>query len=298
MVILKKTKSRLPEYHLNAKTPFSIKSVPKDSRIVALIITYNPDERLIMCVESLIKAVCNVLIIDNNSTNKIFLANLQPYFKLNYITIIELDVNRGIAGALNYGVDFIKNNFQADYVLTLDQDTILVKKSLIEVIKEVNERFNSVGIIALGTKKTEKPINYREIKYYITSGNLVNLDVFKTLRFREEFFIDQVDIDFDYEVIRSGYKIVIADGPFINHRLGTKVGILHYEPPIRLYYIIRNSTVLLTEKKLPFANYLYQLLFFSFSSLIHDNVIKNARVLIIGFIDGLNRNLGKGPEIL
>ncbi len=265
--------------------------------IVALIVTFNPDERLLRCVYSLAKSVSHVVIVDNNSTNKIFIEKLRSYSELSYLTILELDINKGIAGGLNYGINFIKNNFSREYVLTLDQDTILIENNLDEVIKEANKTFDKIGIIALGTNKIEKEIDYREIKYVITSGNLIRMEVFYNLKFREEFFMDQVDFDFDYEVIKHGYRIVLANGRLIDHRLGTKRGKLSYEPPIRMYYVIRNSTVLLIERKIPLINYAKQILYWTVPSLLHDGGVEYSRIFITALIDGLSRKLGKKLDV-
>ena len=141
--------------------------------------------------------------------------------------------------------------------------------------------------------KTEKSIQYREINNIITSGNLVRAEVFINLQFREEFFMDQVDFDFDYEVRKLGYRIILADGYLIDHRLATRVGKLLYEPQFRMYYIIRNSTVLLIEGKIPITNYLWQIAYWSFSSILHDGIVRFSKIFIVGIIDGLSRKLGK-----
>ena len=187
----------------------------------------------------------------------------------------------------------MQHTFKVDYILTLDQDTILVEKKLLDIIGDANGKFYGIGIIALGTNKTKRTIDYKEIKYVITSGNLVRVEVFNNLKFREEFFMDQVDFDFDYEVRKCGYKIILADGCLIDHRLGIKLRRLVYEPQFRIYYIIRNSTVLLMEGKMPLTNYMSQIAYWSLSSILHDGIVRYSRTLIIGVIDGFSKKLGQ-----
>lgn len=158
---------------------------------------------------------------------------------------------------------------------------------------EVNQRFDKVGIIALGTNKTKKLIDYREVKTMITSGNLVRAEVFNSLKFREEFFMDQVDFDFDYNLRKLGYKIILADGYFIDHRLGTKLGNLPHELLFRVYYIIRNSTVLLMERKLTITEYAFQIAFWSRSTVLHEGIVSYLGTFFIAIIDGISRKLGK-----
>jgi rhamnosyltransferase len=261
--------------------------------ITALIVTFNPDKRLFLSLENVQKIVNRLVIVDNDSSDKSFIGRIKSSFNENFFTILELPRNLGIAGALNYGVEHIKFNLQVDYILTLDQDTIIVQHEIDTVIRNANQRFDRIGIIALGMNKSEKTVNYREIKYVITSGNLVRIDVFNKLKFREEFFMDQVDFDFDYEVRKLGYRIVLADGYLIDHILGIKLGKLAYEPLFRVYYIIRNSTVLLIERKISIIIYASQIARWSISSILHDGIFKYFRTLITGVTDGLSKKLGK-----
>lgn len=263
-----------------------------DNLMVALIVTFNPDQRLLKSVEVLKNSVNYVVIVDNCSTDKSILLKLIEYCKTGFLTVLELNANRGIAGGLNYGVEYLKAKPKVAFVLTLDQDTILVENDLIRIIGEADRRFDNIGIISLGLKKGNSD-EYKEIKHSNTSGNIVRMEVFNTLRFREEFFMDQVDYDFDYEVIKNGYRIVLADWFLIDHKLGVKRGKLIYEPPSRLYYIIRNSTVLLIEKKMSILEYGHQILYWSLSSILHDGIFQYFKILITGLIDGLTRKLGK-----
>ncbi len=265
----------------------------KGDCIIALIVTFNPDERLFASLESVRRVVNQIVIVDNHSSDRSFTNLIKNNFNERSIVILELPRNLGIAGALNYGIGYIKDNFKVGYVLTLDQDTILIEKNLTGIIEEANGKFFRIGIISLGTNKTKRTIDYREIKYAITSGNLVRVEVFNNLKFREEFFMDQVDFDFDYEVRKRGYKIILADGCLIDHRLGIKLKRLVYEPQLRIYYIIRNSTVLLMERKLPLTNYMSQIVYWTLSSILQDGIIKYSRTLIIGIIDGFSKKLGE-----
>ena len=74
-------------------------------KIAALIITYNPAERLFSLLDAINKQVDLVVIVDNGSKVSIstFLENsVHPNLE-----IISLNANQGIAKALNVGIDFI-----------------------------------------------------------------------------------------------------------------------------------------------------------------------------------------------
>ncbi|MEM3264741.1 MAG: hypothetical protein QXH07_02185 [Thermoplasmata archaeon] len=71
--------------------------------------------------------------------------------------------------------------------------------------------------------------------------------------------MDQIDFDFDFNVIKLGYSIISVTGHLIDYRLGIKLGGITYEPPTKFYYIFRNSTVLLFERKMPLSLYFFRL---------------------------------------
>lgn len=259
--------------------------------IAALIVTFNPDERLFLSLENVQRIADKIVIIDNDSSDKSFIGHIRSNFNKNMPTILEQKTNLGIAGALNHGIQYLKENFKVDYVLTLDQDTILVEHDLNKIIAEANQRFDKIGIIALGERNTVS-VGYKEINYVITSGNIVLMEVFNNLKFREEFFMDQVDFDFDYNIRKYGFRIILAEGRLIDHRLGVKVGKLSYEPPLRIYYIIRNSTVLLMESKLPFYIYVIQILAWFPSSFIQFGIFRLSKIFVKAVLDAMHRNLG------
>lgn len=260
--------------------------------IAAIVVTFNPDERLIRSISSLVQVVNYILLVDNNSKNNDVLAHVKQDLNNSKYEIIFLDSNRGIAGALNYGIQYILNKYNFTYILTMDQDTILNTKNLSVFINEANKRWKNVGLIALGSDGTSKKHQLRVEKYAITSGNLISTVVLAKIKFREEFFMDQVDFDFDYNLRSLGYIIILVEGYLLDHRLGTRDGIFSHETPVRIYYMIRNSTVLLKEKKLPLYKYIIQLLSWLPSSLIEFGVIEYYKIFKKAIRDALSGNLG------
>lgn len=260
--------------------------------IAAIVVTFNPDERLIRSISSLVQVVDYILLVDNDSKESDVLDQVKQYLNNFKSEIIFLDSNRGIAGALNYGIAYILNKYNFTYILTMDQDTILNTKNLSVFIKEANERWLNVGLIALGSHGSNKKYQLRVGKYAITSGNLINSEVLTKIKFREEFFMDQVDFNFDYDLRKLGYRIISVKGNLLDHRLGEIDGTFSRESPIRIYYMIRNSTVLLMERKLPIHKYILQLVSWSPSSLIEFGVVKYYKIFKNAITDALSRNLG------
>lgn len=266
---------------------------PYSLSVAALIVTYNPDHRLLDGLTNLTSLVDYVVVVDNGSIRTNVIDRVKDVVPVNKWFIIKLGQNFGIAYALNRGIEHIIANTNCGYVLTLDQDTIILLEDIKKVIIKVNSNYKDVGIIALTEKAGLKLPEFSEIAFPITSGNIVKMDVFDKIEYRDDFFIDGVDFDFDYEVRKFGYSIVKYNFHSIDHRLGIKKNGLLYEPDYRIYYIIRNSTVLLIEKKINLKMYTFQAFMWIMFSILNGKLYHSIVALISGFIDGINHNLGK-----
>jgi len=108
-------------------------------RIIAIIITYNPDIiRLQRNIDSIIYQVETVLLIDNGSNNVL---DLKKLIHLLNCKIIINSQNLGIASALSQGLEYAKNN-NFKYLLTLDQDSISTDGMVKELLKGFNMNKN------------------------------------------------------------------------------------------------------------------------------------------------------------
>ena len=101
-------------------------------RLIAIIITYNPDldSGVLKKQISLIEKYClKVVLIDNNSENKDEINALCSSFKK--AEYVQLDNNYGIGYALNLGLEIAINTPGAQWLLTMDQDSLFVKINLL-----------------------------------------------------------------------------------------------------------------------------------------------------------------------
>ncbi|BAB60024.1 rhamnosyl transferase [Thermoplasma volcanium GSS1] len=267
-----------------------------DISIAALIVTYNPDKRLIESLTKLEKLVDFVVIVDNNSNKSPVLDYISNNI-FNDRYLIQLEDNLGIAYALNTGIKYILEKGHYDYILTLDQDTVPLIDDIKELIKRANSIYSNIGIIALISKMDPKIPEFTDVKFPMTSGNIVKSEIFKYIKYREEFFIDSVDFDFDYNVRMHGYRIIQYNYRAIDHNVGITKNGFPYESSERLYYIIRNSTVLFGENKITFRMYIFQAFYWITMGLIHWEILKTAKSSVKGFKDGVNKKLGKNNDI-
>ena len=118
--------------------------------IGALIVTFNPDiEVLKSNVDAIAKQVDVLVIVDNGSNN------LNEIETLDVENIIALGENKGIAYALNTGMEFLEER-NMDWVLTLDQDSV-VPQDLIEKFT-TQEEFQKEKTAILAAKLVLKMI--------------------------------------------------------------------------------------------------------------------------------------------
>lgn len=272
------------------------------NKITAIIVTYNPD---IYRFEKVISAVSEVsdstIIVDNNSANIQYIKEVIGKVPRGDINFIELGRNAGVAGALNTGLDFLTK--QNGYVLTMDQDSILLisRNELEEMIynaKQISD--NNFGALSLshnsGTSNNLLPV---EIPFTIISGMVIDISLFHNgLKYREDFFMDQVDFDLCYNIRDMGKKIFITSKKTMDHILGTRVSRfgkeLTVEPDWRIYLLLRNSTILLRERKIGAKFYLGQILYILGSRILGTRFGTNIRlpkVIVTGLYDGITRHI-------
>ncbi len=119
--------------------------------VVCLVVTYNPNpKRFNLVLRSALFQCDQVVIIDNYSANY---SNIMESVRLNdvhgKVVIVRNSTNLGLAAALNIGKALAMQKFSPDWVLLLDQDTILSPNyvfTLLSKLRSVGDPSN-VGVI-------------------------------------------------------------------------------------------------------------------------------------------------------
>ena len=230
-------------------------------KIAAGIVTYNPE---IKCLQDNINAILNqvnvIYVIDNNSKN---LNDIQKIIeKEEKCKLIKLSQNEGIAKALNIACQNACDE-GAEWILTLDQDSICPDNIIEEYIKYINlKKCAMLSAIIYDRHKdavnSEECSEYSEINECITSGSMLNLRVWNKVNgFDEILFIDGVDFDICHRIIECGYKIYRVNAVILNHEIGKseikkifiwKLIVMHHSA-FRKYYIARNNVYLARKNK-------------------------------------------------
>lgn len=117
-------------------------------KVSIIILNWNGLEDTIECLESLRKITYpnyEVILVDNGSERNDAKV-LRERFG-NYIHLIENDRNYGFAGGNNIGIRYALENLSPNYVLLLNNDTVVAPDFLARLVKfaESNEKFGIVG---------------------------------------------------------------------------------------------------------------------------------------------------------
>ncbi len=239
--------------------------------VCAVVVTYHPDSELPARLARVLRQVGAVVIVDNGSGED-GLKMLRALSADPKITLALNSANLGIARALNIGIERAAALGFAR-VLLLDQDTI-VDEDMVQRLMEVyaaipdNERLAVIGSgfrdanakpRAAGDEAhggmREEPA-WEDVECVITSGSLLPLSTHAAIGpFREEFFIDHVDIEYCFRARAKGFRVLKTRRPVMSHAIGatTEHNWLWLNKwttnhsPDRRYYFARNDTVLLRE---------------------------------------------------
>lgn len=228
-------------------------------KVVAVTILYNPDNNICDNIISYLP-YADVLIIADNSATKEIPDSLLRNDKVVYLHDGE---NRGIAERLNEAAKIAKEKGY-EWLLTMDQDSCFEQVQIEKYFSYVDDYAYKEQVAIFGVefekKQPEEKVIAEEVNYLITSGSLVNLNLFDTIgKFDEKLFIDEVDLEYCFRAITKGYKIIKLPFIFLNHNLGEKGNYrslknlkttqraLHSS--LRIYYMVRNF--LYVQKKYP-----------------------------------------------
>lgn len=280
--------------------------------ICCLIITYNPDKNLLALISTLNKQVNKIIIVDNNSEGE----GLQLILKIaenNEFHIIRNNKNFGIAKALNQGV-FEARKMKYNWLITFDQDSTPYY-NIIDIISNVYElypdksKIGAIGVNALNPS-SERYYNvpdnkeYCERDYLITSGCLISITAFMEVGgFREDFFIDNVDLEYSLRLRKYGKISLITNACGMMHEAGAviirkccgiKISTTNHNI-FRRYYMARNHIILSKAYFFKFPYFILKTNYFFFLSLLKiliadDNKTLKIKASLKGIKDGILYN--------
>ena len=125
-----------------------MKKVSNTKKVIAVIVTYNRKELLKESINALLKQNyknLRILIIDNNSTDGTK-EHISEELKNENVIYENTGENLGGAGGFNYGMK-LAANMDCDYVWIMDDDCIVHKDSLQELVNSAEKLKDNFGDI-------------------------------------------------------------------------------------------------------------------------------------------------------
>lgn len=276
--------------------------------LAALITAYHPDERLAGTVDAAAGCCDLVVVVDNTPGGA---ALLSPLRDRPGVTVLGMDRNLGLAAALNRGLRELPAEVEA--VLFLDQDTVLPADLAARLAEHLADPTVAVAAPTAWDAVNDAPYRaFGELgqevadkEIVITSGMLVRRRILAEIgEFREDFFVDYVDLEFCLRVRAAGGRLVEdkrlkmphSIGERREHRfLGARVLVVHH-PAWRQYWMGRNGTILVREylrrnPKWAVTNTLFLARWFVVTTLFGDRRGAEVAALLRGFRDGFTRRV-------
>lgn len=271
----------------------------------SLIISFNPDVELLKeNLSHLSEVMDQIVIVDNNSDNKNELYELE---KINSkITVLFLDYNEGIAKATNIGFSYLSS--KTDWILVLDQDSILEKKDInqLYIVEEELEdekigmvvpRYRDRNVECL-TENEDSILNglWEKVDFPIASGSLVSVEAWKQVEGYDEFlFIDRVDDDFDLRLRKFGFNLIQANKAVIDHSIGKISNVTFFgktlkvynHSPFRKYFQARNNIIFAKKHGGMMNAWNRNTVLIMKTLLFERHKLKKMRSILRGMVDGI-----------
>lgn len=264
------------EYIFYSKGKLIMYKLKTTGGVYVIIVNYNGYDDTIACLESLIQANigdAHIVVVDNASTDN-SVPKITAYIadKMNRITLLVNSENLGFSGGNNVGIRYALEN-RAEYVLLLNNDTVVEKDFLMNLMPEASENTVLTGKILFYSKpdkiwyagghynrwtgKTEHFLFNRtsnsladkdslsEVNFVSGCYLLIPTKVIKKCGFLpEHYFLYCEDTEFSIRMIDAGIKMYYCPTSIIYHKVGASTGKLSNA---FLYYNCRNSLLLIRE---------------------------------------------------
>ncbi|MBN2856196.1 MAG: glycosyltransferase family 2 protein [Halothiobacillaceae bacterium] len=261
--------------------------------IAAIIVAYNPEaDSFVALLQSLSSQVDRLVVIDNSppSNDSAFELVRKSGVVIERVNLLRLGDNLGIATALNLGIELAISE-GANWLLLSDQDSLPapdMAAGLMAAFAALQSRGLRVGAVGptftdlhttltypfqanlpgqffYGHRAPTESEPHVEALTLITSGTLIPAEAMREVGLmRDDFFIDQVDIEWCHRARSKGYRLYGTGWARMYQRMGEarlRVWYLRWRyesaySPLRIYYRLRNFVALW---KLDFVDWRWKL---------------------------------------
>ncbi len=283
--------------------------------VCAVVVAFSPRVEDLGNLARVRPQVQNLVVVDNGSPQQALEALRAACLALE-CTLIENGENRGIAAALNAGVQWAQS-IGSRWVALFDQDSAVTPGFIAQMLADFSYYAAQRNILLLVPR-------YRDPKtgverdccldedggpfVTITSGSLLPTEAFeKCGYFREELFIYTVDDEFSLRLRSQGYSIALSPHAILLHVSGVPsyysifgkqlFQTTNYRPGVR-YYISRNRVWMSRKYGPQYPRWVRGALRSSLIDLCKLFIAEESRwakirMIFLGFRDGMMGRMGK-----
>lgn len=302
----------------------------RSARICAVVVSYNPELKILEAVISaILPQVHHLVVVDNGSSDEIA-EKLQTLASVQKFHLIASKCNLGVATGHNVGIGWARDQ-DCSHVLLLDQDSV-AEDDMVSGLLAAHRRLTAQGItvsavgplyqdplsghssffVRSGFPKPKRLYcvprrrdQHIEADFLITSGSLISLSTIDAVGAMDDgLFIDHVDTEWFLRARYKGYRAFGVCDAVMHHTLGSEtlrvwLGRWRYVPrhsPLRHYYIFRNSILLYKRPYVPaiwiFNDVIRLGFMFVYYPLWTAPRAKHVLMMVKGILDGLKDRTG------
>jgi rhamnosyltransferase len=292
--------------------------VPETS-ICAIVVTYNPDQRLLERIDALAPQVDLVIVVDNASSVQT-IAHVHSLKKVKNLELIENLQNLGLGAGFNIGLQR-GLDLGYEYLAIFDQDSFCSPNLISELhaihIALITEPIALVSPTyhdeTLGIVVNPDPFSHAkplldgravDVMTTFSSASLIRANILKKIGLmNEEFFIDYIDHEFCLRCHSLDYRVLQSTQATLKHRLGNPFktwagfSILEHNSD-RIYYQSRNRILMYKKFSKLFPGFIFRDLLSGFARLFEifmyqNNKIERISSFFLGTLDGLKNRAGR-----
>jgi len=236
------------------------------NKIAAVVVIYFPEQKVLEQFEALQLMVDLVIWVNNTPESFNLKEDLLKKTLTHSAVFIEMDGNKGIAAALNKGIEYAKKE-GFTWMLAMDQDSVPEKNMVSNLLSSYTAAIDDGVDNAWAISPTYHDINtnhvlrqgdvtkkYTKILATLTSGMLIRIDTLDIIGLHnEKYFIYHVDTEICLRANHKGFQLIESPHAVLYHQEGDqsyhkflwKKGIITTNHSVfALYYMSRNTVYL------------------------------------------------------
>lgn len=259
----------------------------KEVQIITL--NYNQNDFTLKCINSVLNSdylLFKILLIDNGSTSENFQKLVDNLPTDNRLIVYRIDNNIGYVNGVNFGLEKgIQLDY--DYFVIMNNDTIIDRKSISELVKTAN-KYQQKVIVTGKVYHYDEPNKLQDIGYTYKNKNKllfnrIGLDEIDNGQYDEEkerdmlddvfwllpaklykeiggyspyFWFNAEQADFALRAKKVGYKLIYTPNAKLWHKGSVSIGGRERNPRLAYWHI--QSTLIFRFRHLSAYNFLLQ----------------------------------------